>query len=244
MPQGGGFGQMGGVAQRTRPVQQQPGVRLQNRRQGGDQRLGVRSVVLCGQTSLRRLAPHRVKPCDLAGGGLILAPGQALEAGPFLFRRRKAAPSAQEPGFCRGIVNGVHPSPARQRVGIGGTAGVGGCLSAAQHGDGQAGRNALALRQYGGIVGVCRNSFLTAAFKQALSRPVRVALHEQRYFLGRGGARCPQAQIQHEFFCCRVGKTGRIGLRVGPSVRVHRSHRVAFLRPGPGGRQKNKAGED
>ena len=136
--QRGRLGVVVGVAQDAGAVQGQAGIGAQCGRQRGDQRLGLRIVPLGGEAGLGRRMVCGIKAGDLAGGGgRVGQPGEALKPSPLVVGGGDAAPAAEEGGLVGCDVDGVDPGLAGQGIGVGGAAGVGGGLGAAQHGGAQ-----------------------------------------------------------------------------------------------------------
>ena len=96
LPQRQGVGGAVGAPQPARVVQHHAGIVAHVGRQRGQQRLGVRRIVLEGEPRLGRRPVRRVEPRDLPRGGGRVVPGQVLEARPLVVRSQCAGPAAQE----------------------------------------------------------------------------------------------------------------------------------------------------
>ena len=181
---------------------------------------------------------------DLAGsGGRVGQPGEALKACPLIVRGGDAAPTAEKRCLSGRGVDGVDPGPAGQGVGVGGAAGIGDGLGAAEHGGGQR-RCRRALRQNRGVVGVRGDGFLAATLQHRLCGPVGVALHEVGDLGRRGGAGGAKAQVEHQLFRHRIGETGGGGLRVGPAIGSDGVQGVGSLRANSSGQNEGGQRED
>jgi hypothetical protein len=234
------------MAQRPRAVQGQARVRLERRGQHRHQRLGLRVVAFCREAGLGRFMVVGAEPRDLPGSGLIIAPGEVLEARPLIIRRGDAAPAALKGRFGARIVNGVDPGLNGQRIGLGRVAGIGQRLGATQHRACQSRRRLGALRQHSGVVRIGGDGFLPAAFQHRLRGPVRIALHESGDFLGRCRARRPQPHIQDQLLRHRIGESGRRGLGIRPAVGADGRQRIrsGILRAALRRQHKRQTGEN